>query len=244
MAEIISYDIAFSSTFGGGSTIKGYLARPKPEAAGPAVLVVHDVFGLGSHIKEKCDKLAEDGFIALAPDLYSREKGPGELPDWNAQLRKLQAMPDAKVLEDLKGAASWLGANGAGSVGLMGFGVGATWAFLLSCDLAGFACDVLYYPIIVREAGAYKRLPIDALPKLSEGCKVLAMFAGANELVPVRDAKRFESSLKQAGKVCEMKIFENVKEDFANPERKDYFNAQAAEVAWKLALDFLRKNVK
>src|SRR5262245_49995466 len=90
--------------------VKGFLALPEGDTKHGGVLVVHEVFGLTDHIRDVARRLAEAGFLALAPDLLTREGEPPELKDGNFQpLREfIAAIPDSQILGDLRAATALL----------------------------------------------------------------------------------------------------------------------------------------
>jgi carboxymethylenebutenolidase len=118
-----------------GTAINGYLARPADAGSHPGMVVIHEAGGLGEHIRDVVDRFANIGYVTLAVDLYTREGGPPPPGDMAVILQRLFALPDARVLGDLEGAADLLRAREdvSGKVGCIGFCVGGRMALLFAC---------------------------------------------------------------------------------------------------------------
>ena len=127
-AEEITYPGA------GGDPTRGYVARPAAPGVCPAVIVIHEAGGLGDHIKDVVNRLANIGYVALGVDLYTREGGPPPMDDVQAMMSRLFSMSDATVLGDLEGAADHLRAREdvSGRVGCIGFCMGGRYTLLFA----------------------------------------------------------------------------------------------------------------
>ncbi len=124
-------------TFSGheGTPINGYLARPADAASHPGMIVIHEAGGLGEHIRDVTNRLANIGYVALGVDLYTREGGPPDTSDLQAMFARLFSMSDATAIGDLEGAADHLrGLDGVtGRVGCIGFCMGGRYSLLFAC---------------------------------------------------------------------------------------------------------------
>lgn len=118
-----------------GAQVNGYLARPADAASHPGMVVIHEAGGLGEHIRDVCNRLANIGYVALGVDLYTREGGPPDTSDVQATMARLFAMSDATALGDLEGAADHLrGLDGVtGRIGCIGFCMGGRYTLLFAC---------------------------------------------------------------------------------------------------------------
>lgn len=118
-----------------GTEVNGYLARPADAASHPAMIVIHEAGGLGEHIRDVCNRLANIGYVALGVDLYTREGGPPDTSDVQAMMARLFAISDATALGDLEGAADHLRSldSVTGRVGCIGFCMGGRYALLFAC---------------------------------------------------------------------------------------------------------------
>jgi carboxymethylenebutenolidase len=119
----------------GDTPVDGYLARPADAASHAGMVVIHEAGGLGEHIRDVCNRLANIGYVALGVDLYTREGGPPDTSDASATMGRLFSMSHAIALGDLDGAADHLrGLDGVtGRVGCIGFCMGGRYALLFAC---------------------------------------------------------------------------------------------------------------
>ncbi len=118
-----------------GTAINGYLARPADAASHPGMIVIHEAGGLGEHIRDICNRLANIGYVTLGVDLYTREGGPPDTSDVQAMMKRLFAISDATALGDLEGAADHLRSldGVTGRIGCIGFCMGGRYTLLLAC---------------------------------------------------------------------------------------------------------------
>src|SRR6202166_637818 len=124
------------SVEGQDGTFAAYIARPKTSPA-PAVVVLHEVFGVNADIRKTCDELAEQGFLAVAPDLFWRQEPAVDLsvtsePDWQHGLRLYQAYDRDAGARDVKDTANVVAKLGGciGRVAVLGYCLGGLMTFL------------------------------------------------------------------------------------------------------------------
>ena len=126
-------DITFTSD---GFQMKGYLARPKAPGTYPGVVILHEAFGLVEHERDVARRFAQAGFIALAPDVYSRVGALKNATDMKEVMAKMFGIADAQLVRDFEAAAGFVraqpGSNG--KVGCVGFCVGGRWTLLFACS--------------------------------------------------------------------------------------------------------------
>ena len=135
---------------GRDGTFAAYIARPKTSPA-PAVVVLHEVFGVNADIRKTCDEMAEQGFIAVAPDLFWRQEPGVDLsvtsePDWQHGLRLYQAFDREAGARDVKDTAEFVARlpGCAGKVAVMGFCLGGLMTFLTAVRY-GVDAAVVYH---------------------------------------------------------------------------------------------------
>jgi carboxymethylenebutenolidase len=211
-----------------GERARGYLALPA-RGSGPGVLVIQEWWGLVDHIRDVCDRLAREGFVALAPDLYRGEVATG--PDAAGRLMMDLELP--RAARDLDGAVSALLSQNAtmgGKVGALGFCMGGQLALYAATRNRRIGAVVDCY-------GIHPKLK----PELAAlEAPVLGIFAERDSFVPPAAAKKLEAELRAAGKRTDFVIFPEVDHAFLNDTRPDVYDAAAAERAWGLIVSFLR----
>ncbi len=218
-------DIEFASN---GDRVRGYLALP-PSGRGPGVVVIQEWWGLVDHIRSVCDRLAHDGFVALAPDLYRGETAAD--PDRAGRLMMGLEIP--RAARDLDGAVTALQNHDAvtgAKVGAIGFCMGGQLALFAATRNRRIGAVVDCY-------GVHPNVKLE-LAGLQAA--VLGIFAERDSFVPPEVARKLESDLRAAGKRVHVAIHPGVDHAFLNDTRPDVYDADAASRAWAEAVAFLR----
>ncbi|HEX8996815.1 MAG TPA: dienelactone hydrolase family protein [Ktedonobacterales bacterium] len=216
----------------GGSTTPGYLAEPAG-AAGPGVIVLHAWWGLTEPFRQACDRLAEAGFVALAPDLY-RGKTTASIEEAETLSSEL-FKESARAEKDVQAAARFLRERGAsnapdghGKLALIGFSLGGAYALDASVTLPDeVAAVVIFYatytgPDYSRARAAY-----------------LGHFAEHDPYEPAEGVAELEQALRDAGKSVTFYTYPGTTHWFFEANRPDAFNAEAAAQAWDRTIAFL-----
>jgi carboxymethylenebutenolidase len=213
----------------GGKT-SGYLATPA-SGKGPGVLVIQEWWGLVQHVKNVCDRLASEGFTALAPDMY-HGKTASE-PDEAGKL--FMALNIGQAEKDLRGAATYLlGQSSAKKIGAVGFCMGGQLALYAATLNPSFGACVNFYGIHPNVKPDYSKL----------SGPVLGLFAEKDQFVNPTTARAVDVAIKGAGKQSEIHIYPDVDHAFFNDERADVYDTAAAADAWKRTLTFFRQHLK
>ena len=134
----------------GGDRIGGALYAPESSGPHPGVVIVPDVWGLYDHYHDVARRVAANGFVALALDLYSREGAP-DLPDMDAVFRFMKELPDRRVLQDIQAAIDALAAReevGERPIGITGFCMGGKYVILAACTCRGLSAAVPWYGLL------------------------------------------------------------------------------------------------
>lgn len=223
MGKMISFSRA------GGGTAQGYLSEaPDPKA--PGVVVIQEWWGVQGQIKGTCDRLAQAGFWALAPDLYGGKVVPyHDAAAANAAMAAL----DFKALtaQAVRGAVQHLKARGA-KVGLVGFCMGGAVTVIGAAHIPELDAAVCFYGLPPEAAAAPKdiRVPFQA------------HFASQDDWCTPAAVDEFEKKLKAAGKTYEIHRYQ-ARHAFMNSERREVHAADAAALAWERCLAFFRKHL-
>jgi carboxymethylenebutenolidase len=217
-----------------GQALKGYFTRPAEAAEGlPGVIVFHEWWGLNDNIRAMADRLAAQGYLVLAADLYGGRQA--EKPD-QAQALMQQALADGPAIDaNIEAAYGWLKDQAkAGRIGTLGWCFGGSISFEAGQELSGrTAATVIYYGFVNDQA--------DALAKLK--APVLGLFGGQDGGIPVATVQGFRKGLEAQGRHPLIHIYPDAGHAFANPSGKNY-RKDDAEDAWKRTLEFLGRYLK
>jgi carboxymethylenebutenolidase len=212
----------------------GFLAMPGDAAEPlPGIIVIHEWWGLNDNIRAMTRKLASEGYVALAVDLYGG--ATADTPDKARALMAALVSDQDAARANLKQAYDYLAKYAfAPRVGSIGWALGGGWSLQTALMLPDqLRALVMYYGPI---SGSESELGTLGMP-------VLAFFAGLDESIPVRDVQKFRSTLLKAGKPAEIIIYPKVQAGFANPDGKTY-DEQAATESWQKTLAFLAENLR
>jgi len=216
--------------FAGGNT-GGYLSIPK-KGNGPGVVVIQEWWGLVDHIKDVCDRFAEEDFVALAPDLYHGKKAKS--PDEAGKLMMAMRIDEAE--RDLSAAAEYLSTHDATTsekVGVVGFCMGGALSLYTATKNSNIGACVVFY-------GGHPNVKPD-LPNLH--APVLGLYGERDRSVTPAAVRELERKLKELGKQIEVVIYPGAEHAFFNETRPEVYNAEAAADAWQRTIKFLRENL-
>ncbi len=210
-----------------GVTVKGYRADPAGKARG-GLVVVQEIFGVNSHIRDVCDGYAADGYLAIAPAIFDRVEPGVELgyaPDDMKRGMDIRARCKVdQVLADI--AAARAVAAAAGRVGVIGYCWGGYLAFLSASRLSGFSCAIAYYGGGMQDATAEK-------PKVP----VLGHFGEKDKHIPIAGIRK----LAAANPSMEVHFYDA--DHGFNCDQRGSFDPAAAKLARERTLAFLREHV-
>ncbi|MDQ1704008.1 MAG: carboxymethylenebutenolidase [Frankiaceae bacterium] len=216
-----------------GDTASGYLATPT-SGTGPGLLVIQEWWGLVPQIKRVCDRLAEEGFVALAPDLYRGEHAEHTEMDKASEL--MQSLPPDRAARDMSGAIDYLLGHQAvqrNAVGVIGFCMGG----MLTLMIAALQSDK------VAAAVPFYGAPLgDMAPDWSGlTASVQGHFAENDDFFPPGPVKELEKELLGMGKDVEFIVYPGTGHAFGNEENAlGTHDAEATKTAWDRAIAFLR----
>jgi carboxymethylenebutenolidase len=212
----------------------GFLAMPGDAAEPlPGLIVIHEWRGLNDNIKAMTRKLASEGYVALAVDLYGGAKA--DTPEKARPLMAAVVGDQDAARANLKQAYDYLDKYAlAPKIGSVGWSLGGGWSLQTALMLPDhLRAMVMYYGPI---SGSESELSTLQMP-------VLGFFAGLDESIPVRDVQLFRSTLLKLGKPAEIIIYPKAQRGFADPDSGAY-DEQAATESWQKTLAFLADNLK
>jgi carboxymethylenebutenolidase len=219
-----------------------WLAAAPDAGAAPVVLVLQEAFGVNGHIKDVCRRLAEEGFVALAPELYHRQ-GQHLRFDYSDKagfLGQLGALSNESIATDLRACLDFLPdlpTADPARVFCLGFCLGGFSALLASVRLPLSGAVSFYGAGVVRERDGIGYSPF--LEELGEAtCPLLLFFGERDVSIPEADRRALARCLEQGSVAHEILVFEGANHGFFCDERKVYHPAAARE-AWAKTLDWL-----
>lgn len=229
--------IQISATDGAGD-FAGYLSLPEG-GAGPGIVVIQEIFGINTAMRRICDDLAQQGYIALCPDLFWRQQPGIELSDayeadWQRAFELYKGFDIDKGVEDIRAAIGFLRGNPglAGGIGAVGYCLGGLLAFLTACRTD------------VEAAVGYYGVGIDG--RLQEAANIkghlLLHIAEEDGFVDKAAQARIHEGLKD-NSLVEIQDYANADHAFARPDGQHY-QADAAALANRRTADFFAKYLK
>ena len=210
-----------------------YRAMPAGKTGLPTVLVVQEIFGVHEHIRDVARRLAQQGYIAVAPELYARQGDPTKYTDTGALISEVVSkVPDSQVMADLDAAAAWAATNGGGGkLGITGFCWGGRIVHMYAAHNPVLAAGVAWYGPTVRSYYAGDKSPLDVVDQIK--APVLGLYGGADGGIPNDTVEKYAAALKTAGNTrSEMVIFPNMPHAFYADYRPSY-RREAADDGWK-----------
>jgi carboxymethylenebutenolidase len=222
--------VSFTS---GDETISGYLASPESKGRHPALVIIHEWWGLNDWVKEQAQKFAGQGYVALAVDLYRGKvaSDPGEAHEL------MRGMPQDRAIRDLKAAFDYLASRpdvNPAKIGSVGWCMGGG----LSLQLA------IHEPRLAACAVNYGAMPTDKTDLAKIKAPILGNFGADDRGIPPTAVHAFEETTKAAGGRVDLKIYDGAGHAFENPNNKDGYRPEAAADAWKRMVEFFGKTLK
>ena len=218
-----------------------YVCRPEGAGPHPAVIVVMEAFGLNAHIKNVAERIAREGYVAIAPDLFYRFGSPiVPYEDVPRAVGYSEKFDDAVlmaelgvVIQHLKGRPDVRG----DPIGITGFCVGGRIAFLAACrHAAAIKVAVPFYGGGI--AADTPTAPINLADRIQ--CPVLCFFGESDRMIPMDQVRRVDETLKRLKKTAEVKVYKGAGHGFFCNDRASY-DAGAAQNAWAIMCAWLGK---
>lgn len=218
----------------GSTKVNAYLALPQGEGTHPAIIVIHEWWGLNDWVKEQSDRLAKEGYIALAVDIYH-----GQIAKDDATAHQLMSGLDGtEALTTLRAATDFLRGRSdvrANAIGVIGWCMGGGYSIRLAAADPGIRACVMYYGAPISDPAAIRGLQ----------AAILGNFGGEDKGPSPDQVRTFEKALKKAGKRVDFKIYPGAPHAFANVNNPwGGYREAAAKDAWIRTKTFLRRELK
>ena len=216
----------------GTGAIPAYRAQPAGKTGLPTVLVVQEIFGVHEHIKDVTRRLAKQGYLAIAPELYARhgDVSTMSVPDILANV--VSKVSDAQVMADLDAAAAWAAKNGGGGkLGITGFCWGGRIVWMYAAHNPSLAAGVAWYGNVASGRYPGDKGAIEVVGRIK--APVLGLYGGADGGIPNDTLEKMRAALKAAGNDrSEIIIYPDTPHAFHADYRPSYRKEQA-EDGWK-----------
>ena len=226
--------------------LPGYYVTPAGTGKFPAVIVLMEAFGLNQWCKSICDRLAQSGFVAIAPDFY--RGATYAYTDMAGAIAKLKSLNDDAVMSDVGKSLDFLAGKAevnASGIGVVGFCLGGRYAFLTNTS----------YPTKIKATIAFYGGGIDPVPGNPMGQKslldrvpamqspIMLMYGSEDKMIAADEHGRISTALSKAKKRYILNLFPNAGHGFMS-DRRDSYSPEAAAEAWVMTTGFFSQNLK
>ena len=221
------------------SPMRLYLCQPDETGPVPAIVVIQNQDGVAEFTQEMTRRVAEAGYVGIAPDLYHRNT-----PEINADHQKrATSRRDAWVIHDVNGAVDFLrgcGAADAGKLGIVGFCMGGRVAFLMAAANPNFRAAVDFYGGGVYKAWGDGPAPSDRAEEIH--CPIQGHFGELDKNPPTDEMRTLDAELTRLGKLHEFYFYPNAGHAF-NRKGWEGYRPEADAASWPRTLDFFGKHL-
>jgi len=217
----------------GDETVTAQLYTPAGKGPFPALVVIHEWWGLNDWVLEQASKLADQGYVTLAVDLYR-----GHVARTADEAHELmRGVPQDRAQSDLLAAFDYLAQQPTvkkDKIGSIGWCMGGGYSLELTLAQPKIAATVINYGHLATETATIEKIR----------APVLGIFGGQDRGIPVDSVRKFEKDLKSQGKSVEIVVYDDAGHAFENPNNKDGYRAADAQDAWNKTIAFLARNLK
>lgn len=226
----------------------GYLARPDDDQVRGAVIVWMEVFGVNSHIQDVTERVAAEGYVALAPDFFHRT-GPGielgyDEAGMNEGISHMMQLKADQMIADAQSALTYLRGRGdvqGDKIGVMGFCIGGHMTYLTACETDVVAAASFYGGGIAAPEG-----PGGAASTVSRtagiSCPILCLYGAKDAHIPLDQVDQVRSALNAAGTQAEVLVYDDADHGFFC-DKRDSFHKASADDAWTRVKDLFKQQL-
>ncbi|MFZ3262901.1 MAG: dienelactone hydrolase family protein [Terriglobales bacterium] len=217
----------------GDEAVNAIFYQPAGKGPFPALIVIHEWWGLNDWVKGQAAKLADEGYVALAIDLYRGKVADG--PEMAHEL--MRGVPEDRATRDLKAAYDYLAARRnvrKDRIGSIGWCMGGGYSLDLALAEPHLAAAVINYGHLATDPEELKKIH----------APVLGLFGGQDRGITPEDVKKFQQAMEKLGKTIEVKIYPDAGHAFENPNNTQGYRAEDAADAWQRTVAFLGTTLK
>lgn len=219
----------------GNVTMKAFVAAPQTKEKRPAVIVIQEWWGLTDHIKDIARRYAAEGYVAIAPDLYSR-LGHALTTDAGEAGKLMNTLKQEDGLTDLNATVAYLTSvpevDGA-RIGVTGFCMGGSYALMLPC----------VNPAIKAAVPFYGQVPNPDAPLQKLSAPVLYLYGEDDGWITKADVQRLAAALKKYNKPGEIKTYPGAPHAFFRDNDPSVYRPEAAKDAWRRTKAFFKQHL-
>jgi len=225
-----SQNVSYKS---GDETVQGVLYTPEGKGPFPGIVVIHEWWGLNAWVRDQASKLADQGYAALAIDLYR-----GKVATTPEQAHEImRGVPEDRAKRDLHAAVVFLQSQRnvkKDRIASIGWCMGGGYSLDVALQEPKLTAAVINYGHLATETDSLKKI----------NASILGLFGGQDQGIPVADVKKFEQQLKDLGKSVSITIYPDAGHAFENPNNSAGYRAADAADAWSRTVDFLARTLK
>ncbi len=221
--------------------IPAYRAQPAKGKHFPVVIVIEEIFGVHEHIKDLCRRLAKLGYLAIAPELYSRLGDIVSMTDIHQVIDTVNKAPDTQSFSDLDATVAWVEKNGGihGKLAITGFCRGGRMTWMYAEHNPHVKAAVAWYgPLEGKTSDAFPSNPIDGVPQLK--VPVLGLYGGKDQGITQDTIEDMKKKLATIHTPTKFIVYPDAEHGF-NADYRPSYNAEAATDGWKQMLAWFKK---
>lgn len=233
----------------GGGTMGGYAAAPESGGPYPAVLVFMEIFGINAHIRDVTERVAREGYVALAPDYFHRT-GPGVEYGYDDEgmakgMQLLGALEADQMISDVNAALAYLRGRRdvrGDKIGCMGFCIGGHMTYLAACETDVSAAASFYGGGVAAPEGPGGQASTLGRTDKIRG-KIVCLFGDRDGFIPMDQVDAVREALQKAGADHQVVVYPDCDHGFFCDQRESYVEAAATD-AWQRVNDLFASVLK
>ncbi len=217
----------------GAEEVRAFAVMPQSGGVSPAIIAIHEWWGVNDWVQQNAKKLAKEGYLVLAIDLYRGEV----TADQETAHQLMRGLPEDRALRDLQAAFAYLQSRDdvdKSRIGSIGWRMGGSYSLQAAVHLPELAACVINYGRLVTEAEAIAQIK----------APVLGIFGGLDRGIPVKDVRAFEKQAQRSDKNLTIEIYSKSGHGFINENNARAYNAKDAAAAWEKTFAFFAEHLK